>query len=682
MTASDRLGRGLAAGLVTGTAWLMTAPAVLLAAWLLAGVPLLLAGAFRPAWAVPAAAALALPMLLVARRVRAPALPWWAALLTLVVVGCATGWAVAHASENLVVRRDPGPYGLIAHWIGVHGTMRIPDDAAVFGHDPALSYDSPGFYSGPGDSVQPQFQSGPALAFAPGAWVAGLHGGLAANAVIAGLAVLAAAGLAARVIGPCWAPLAALVLAVAYPQTHTARSPYSETVDELLLLGGLAMLVAALSCAGDGRDGVDGDRVPIGPLAIAGLVLGAAPLARVDAFVDLMPLAVVIVLLAALPGRRPLRRAGALAAGLAAGIGLALADDHWLHYLYVHDIPASLDPLWIGGAVLAALTMVAAVAVRRPAVRARLARVPRQLLHRVAAAAAAAVCLVAAGLWFVRPYVSHPLTWPTDPAIPEIAELQRFQHLPVDGRRTYAEWSLHWLGWWLGPVTVVLAVAALAALVRRHVRGRDLALVPLTVVTLCAAVVVLYDPKAAGDHPWVERRFVPVVLPAVVLLATAALAWLARRAPRGRLVAAVGAVAVLAPTVVASASLWGSRTETGQYAAVRTLCARAGPGAAVVMVDDPVGLRLAQTVRDLCGVPVARLRRGTVAGAVDRLARPVAATGRHLVLMGWERSALGAYAGRAEQVVGLTYPSDQRLLMKRPSTVGHEDLQVWLVDLG
>jgi hypothetical protein len=758
---------------VVTVSWLMTAPSVVLAAWLLVGVPLLLAHAFRPQYALPAAAVVATPTLYAVRRFRAPDLPWVVAALTLAVVGFFTWWAVAHASENLVVRRDPGPYGLIAHWIGEHGSMRIPTDAAVFGHDPALTYDSPGFYTGPNDTVQPQFQSGPPLAFAPGVWMAGLHGGLAANAVVAGLAVLAVGGLVARFAGPRWVLFAMLVLAAAYPETHTARSPYSETVDQLLLFGGLALLYAALAAGGgpgrvftaprsartvgaatrvdrapssagtvgggdavdpapssagtvgggdavdpapssagtvggayaaptlagsvdtladDSRPGgsrrpgwLDADRIPWPVLLVAGLVLGASPVTRVDAYVDLMPLAIVLVALAALPQRSAPLRAAALGAGLAPGVAMALVDDHWLHYLYVHDIPADLDLLAAAGAVLAGLTVVAAVLVRSRSVRAWLAARYHPFARLAASAGAAIVVVAALVLWFVRPAVSHPKTWPTDPAIPEIEDLQRAQGLSVDGRRTYAEWSLHWLAWWVGPVSVVLATLALAWLVHRHLRGRDLPLAPLTVVALGAAAVVLWSPKAAGDHPWVERRFVPVVLPAAITTAIWLLARVAAsRRVRGawrRWLAGIGAAAVAVPTVVASASLWGSRTESGQYAAVRDVCTSVGPDAAVLMLDDAVGLRLAQTVRDLCGVPVARLRRGTVTAATARLAGPVGAAGRHLVLVGTEPGSLGAYASRAEHVVALRYPSDQRLLAKRPSTVGHEIVDVWLLRL-
>ena len=41
------------------------------------------------------------------------------------------------------------------------------------------------------------------------------------------------------------------------------------------------------------------------------------------------------------------------------------------------------------------------------------------------------------------------------------------QGLPVDGGRTYAEQSLVWMAWWVGPVALVLALVAIAVLAHR-----------------------------------------------------------------------------------------------------------------------------------------------------------------------------------------------------------------------
>jgi hypothetical protein len=50
-------------------------------------------------------------------------------------------------------------------------------------------------------------------------------------------------------------------------------------------------------------------------------------------------------------------------------------------------------------------------------------------------------------------------------------------------------------------------------------------------VGLGSTVLILYRPGITPDHPWADRRLVPVVLPTVVLLACAALVWLAARLP-------------------------------------------------------------------------------------------------------------------------------------------------------
>ena len=151
-------------------------------------------------------------------------------------------WAAAHASENLVVRRDPGPNGLIGAWIAQHGTMQIPTQAGVFGHLANLAYSGPAFYGAPHGTLQPQFMSGLPLVLAPAHWIGGLPWLLRANAVVGAFALLAFAAFVARAIGPRAAPFATAALALTYPETHAMRSAYSEPLAQLLLFGGLCLL--------------------------------------------------------------------------------------------------------------------------------------------------------------------------------------------------------------------------------------------------------------------------------------------------------------------------------------------------------------------------------------------------------------------------------------------------------
>ena len=235
-------------------------------------------------------------------------------------------WAVLHASENLLVRRDPGPYGLVGSWVAQHGTIEMPSGATVFGHLPGIAFNSPAFYGRHGDLIQPQFMSGLPVTLAPAAWIGGLSWLLKANAVIGGFALLAFAGFVARAVGPRAAPFATLVLALAYPETHAFRSPYSEPLTQLMVFGGLCLLW-------------DAGRTRPRAVALAGVVLGLTTAVRVDALADLLPLAAVVVVYA-LSGRA--RDARALPAGLLGGVAVGAADGFLLHYAYIHDTRAQL----------------------------------------------------------------------------------------------------------------------------------------------------------------------------------------------------------------------------------------------------------------------------------------------------------------------------------------------------
>ena len=67
--------------------------------------------------------------------------------------------------------------------------------------------------------------------------------------------MLAFGGLVARLAGPRWAALAALVLAFSLPEEFTSRQTYSEPLAQLLFLGGLCLVIDSLSADGAGSGG-------------------------------------------------------------------------------------------------------------------------------------------------------------------------------------------------------------------------------------------------------------------------------------------------------------------------------------------------------------------------------------------------------------------------------------------
>src|ERR1039458_7425464 len=149
-------------------------PALLLMAWLLAGLPLLLLGLFTPVLmlvlSVPLAAVLvAVGLRWIPGRWRSPLplrkpeharTPWWA-VVAVVAIAVAFGVdQMIYHSQQIIVMRDPASYLQFGNWIAHHGSLPIPQDRAAFsGSHHVLSFGSFAFYQ-VGGTVVPQFMAG------------------------------------------------------------------------------------------------------------------------------------------------------------------------------------------------------------------------------------------------------------------------------------------------------------------------------------------------------------------------------------------------------------------------------------------------------------------------------------------------------------------------------------------
>jgi hypothetical protein len=269
---------GEAAG--AALARLTAVPAILVVAWLLPGLPLLLGGTFLPVpmllISVPLAAALTVNGL---REVPArwprpgaargrPVSAWttWFGLLgTVAVVAGLIAWQIHESSESLIVLRDAGTYLQAGYWIAQHGALTIPQQLASFGgaHS-GLTFASNGFLSS-GTSLFPAVTPGMPMLLAAGFWAHGIAGAEAVGPILGGLAALSFAGMVARLVGPQWAPVGALLLGLSLPQQYISRSTLSETALQVLLFGGLCLLADALLVRSVARPPTT---VAVGPVAL------------------------------------------------------------------------------------------------------------------------------------------------------------------------------------------------------------------------------------------------------------------------------------------------------------------------------------------------------------------------------------------------------------------------------
>lgn len=668
-------------------------PTLLATAWLLAGLPLLLIGHFSALLmgviAGPLAAALVIlgyrwitgpaQGLLAARGAAAARTPWWVVVaLVAVAVGFGVDQLIYH-SQQIIVVRDPASYIQFGNWIARHGSLPIPANGAAFGgYSKLIYFHSPAYYQ-VGHTIVPQFMAGLPMMLAPAFWLGGVTAATAMGALLGACGVFVAGGLVGRLVGPRWAPLGALILALSLPQQFTSRSTYSETLAQVLFLGGLSLVVDSVSVNDAARRRL---------AALGGVALGLTLLARIDGASDLLPLIPYCGLL--LLGRA--RQAWPMIGGLVVGGGYGLIDAVILSRPYLGSIKSSLLPLALLGLIAVAVTVLA-VMFRWDS------GVPQLRTDRLPNAVAAVVFLITVGL-VIRPYVQTTRAPATGQLATAMASYQAAEHLPIQPDRQYYEISLHWVFWYLGVPAVVLATIGAAVLARRCLRGNAPAWVLPLMSFAWIIVSTLLLPSITPDQPWASRRLVPGVLPGFIVLALWAASWLIgwlRQRGIGAVwrgvAVAVLAAALIIPTAITSfglsvrsggpvgvrlvaAGLANQRTFGGEVAAVEKMCA-AIPADASVLLTGGTGHPFTQVVRGMCGVPAATINDPTPA-RVRELVADIQRAGRRPVLLADTGADLAPYGGHPVNVLSLRTRGDAHTLVAPPLHTSTLSFDVWM----
>jgi hypothetical protein len=466
----------------------------------------------------------------------------------------------ARPAEYVINSRDPGVYAVVADRMARMGDFLKKDPlvGAVSSFHPfveGIKY--PGFYIHGQDLIVPQFFPGPF------AWLGfGIWGSLYVVPVFGALAVVAVFLLGKEVFGR-WAGLVgAGLLAVGYTQIWWSRQPSSEVMTQFFALAGLWLLVRFVKGNGP-ASGV-----------VAGLLLGGAMLMRVDGFLAAAAIPVLFGydLITRGPARRWIFPGVPLA--LSAGAALLYLNTIGGRYLYVlyssHGLDSFLGllPYLLGAAVLA---LAAGLYVRRRwGIRLR----GWLEVHGGELALSGALVVAGAALWA---YFILPVPW---------------EELPIASREfdAYGTQTLVRMVWFTTPVVALLGLAGFLLAAYRPDTSKAL----LLGAFLISGVLYTAIPNVAPDLPWATRRFVPVALPLLALLAGYAVIEAGRFV--GRIwnsragVALAGALAALAIGWTAYTALPALQVREldGAIAAFDRLDAKI-PEAEVVYVEKPDG---------------------------------------------------------------------------------------------
>jgi hypothetical protein len=481
--------------------------------------------------------------------------------------------------------KDPGGYVAHAMEIARTGDYAFYDPASDPARIGSVQLASPGARF-PGmwrqgtDTIVPQFfHLWPALLAT--AYDVGGDNGLSGVAPLCGVLAVCALALATRrAVAAAHPPAAGLVaggvagllLATNMLEVWQAKYPTTEISAQMLFAGTLLGAVVALTTGW-------------APAAfLAGALCGIGFLDRADDLALLLLAAALGAVLVAL--NRFDRRAGAFALGL----GVVLPHALWqayspaaaASYAAANHVPGLLEV-----AALVAGLFAVAVAARwllppRAPAAGRLAAAGRPARQR---AAGAAVLVAAAGLLalgFLRPRLFGA----------------DYAYFAGQGRRrTYDEQSLDRLGWFVGRPTYLVALAGLAVVALRRWSA---ALWTLAVPTCAMLPLYAWHTRNSTQLMWWTRRYVPTVLPGLLVLVaiaagTALVALGARRWTRRVLVGAPALVVVTALAgffLTASLPLRHHDEMGGSFAITRQLAALAGPGKGSASHPGAVGVFL------------------------------------------------------------------------------------------
>lgn len=469
---------------------------------------------------------------------------------TLVVLALALALQ-ARPSQYLVGGRDPGAYVAAMGVVARTGALVTVDRAVVsippadvelfFRHPDAPPFSWARFMGfdledPQGGRVYPQFFH---LFPAFGAYLfatMGVKGALATPPVFGVLGTVGTFLLARRLFGPAVALLSGLLLGTNVVQVWFARYPVSEPVSQMLFVTAALALVLW----------EERSRWPYA--AVAGGLLGLALLVRIDAVLLAAPLGV-YALLRALDVRRDggsvgaaLRRVAPLVVPWAVLALHAAAHAVVFAPKYLRDVATRKYwhypwPVWVAAAA-AGVTLLALLLRHGPAVAAWLeGRGPA--LRRACAAGVVVLALYAA---FLRPHLS---AWAgadgndperVVPALAGVLGTLGFRRLAAHDAQAFLR-----LSWFVTPLGLALGVLGLFGVLRRW-QARFL----FPVLALGASsLFYFYKIRVYNDYFFALRRFVPVVLPLLLVLAAAALVTMARAGGARRLLAGGAALALL-----------------------------------------------------------------------------------------------------------------------------------------
>jgi hypothetical protein len=436
-------------------------------------------------------------------------------------------------------------------------------------------------------------------------WVAGSTGVFKGNVAIGAFGLLAVYALARRILGPLWGLLPVLLLAVTMPLAAFSRMPYTEPLAMIFVCGMLVALWVAV------------EQRRLWLFGLAGVFAGATMIARIDGGLTIVAALCALSLLAIAPVSAVRRREGRLAllifaAGAAPAGALGWLDLAVHSPKYLAGLHAELRP------VLALMPVILLVGLGLSLLRAVTGRLAVWMAAHRRALAIIAGCLVGLGCivmvsrpwWLVNHFVHNRDGLDYEGSI---AARQKSEGLAIDGTRSYDEYTINWLAWYLSWVVVAAALVGAILAAVQFCRKRDARLLVVWTIPVLVSLAYLTKISITPDQIWALRRLMPVVIPATAISAVFAMRAVVMALPRFRWLGVLVVTVALVLPAISWGKMFDSREGVGEYALINDICSLSGDGLIVQAGPYPIMGSALPALQETCSDQVVSILQPTQA---------------------------------------------------------------------
>lgn len=553
-----------------------------------------------------------------------------------VVAAAVSIWNSLDIGHHVVVDRDPGVYLVAGRWLAQHSSLVVPGGVPWRGLGVNVNWASAGMYPSPNGTLQFQFAHLLPVLLAEGYRIGSNGLMFRIPAVLGGLALLAVYAVGVKLVRRPWLALAATTgLGVCLPELYVSRETFSEPATQVLLWGGIWLMIEAFQ------------RRRMSVALLAGLAIGGTLMTRIDGVAYLIPLPLLgavgwVTRTSAADRRSFLRVCAAFVVGVVPAAVLGTIDVQRRSAGYYEALHSQVVMLYVALTLAAVVgALIVAVWPRASALRSWWDERRKQVGVGAAWVVGGALLL----LWSLRP-AGPKSSLPGAGVRAVVAGLQRGEGIttPIQG---YAEQSMTWIGWYVGPVVLALAVVGLCLLTSQAVgRGFPAALVVLAMAAPLTAIYI-WRPDITPEQIWAMRRYAPASLPLLFLVAAAAVDIAAagariylRNRGMSRAVLAAGVFGIVAFPLGTSLQVGNFSDQANYFPLVERVCTTVGPrGVVLFPLGDLDGFVLGQTIRSWCNVPTASLISNSTVAA-DTIAAAFAKQNRTVWLIGTSQQSL------------------------------------------